>query len=422
MTRSQPRTTTQLSRRGALGLLAATSIVAGGTVLTGSAAAWAAQGGAGTGQPQPGPVPRALRPGGELDQLIEREAARDEFSGTVLLAHRGRAVLARACGMADKALAVPVTIDTRFDLASVTKAMTATAVAQLAQRGAIAFDATLGSYLDGFPAAVAGTVTVHQLLTMTSGMDNYYLDPAWYPQSTQWTSPEQVFDGTMAVIRRQPLRFTPGTGYNYSNSGFVLLGAIVAQVSGQSYWDYMRRHVFGPAGMTSTDFNTRPHVLRLLADGELAHAYAAPRNGGPRVDVSGNPMYIGLPDGNNGPQTTAPDVVRFATALRDGTLLTGAYAHLILAGRYPLTPPAGAIPPRQSWMSGYGLEDTIANNRHILSHAGNGPGIANNLDIFPALDWTAVVLSNYDLVPFGTTTEQTPIVELERQLVTEQAG
>jgi CubicO group peptidase (beta-lactamase class C family) len=363
-----------------------------------------------------------LRPGGALDQLVSQEAARDAFSGNVLLAYRGRAVLARSCGMADKDQSIPNTVNTRFGLASVTKAMTATAVTQLSQQGKIAFDATLGTYLDGFPAQVADTVTIHQLLTMTSGMDNYYYDPAWLPQSEQWASASEVLDGTMAFIRRQPLLFTPGARYSYSNSGFVVLGAIVARVCGLPYWDYMRQHIFTPAGMTRTDFYTRPQVLEMLANHELAHAYAAQRNGGPRVDASGDPMYIGLPDGAGGPMTTAPDLLSFAVALRGGNLLNRAYTELVLAGKMPLLPPANAVPPRQAWLSGYGLEDTITHNQHILSHAGNGPGIANILDIYPYLDWTAVVVSNYDLVPFGTSTEWTPIVELARQLITQQAA
>ncbi len=420
MTPRQPPEGQRPSRRTALALLGASTLAAGGAALAAPRAALATQS-APPADPG-GPVPPGLRPGGEFDQFVREQAAQDQFSGNFLIAYRGRPVLARSYGMADKALSVPNALDTLFALASVTKAMTATAVLQLAQQGKLAFWETLGTYLSGFPAPVAETVTVHQLLTMTSGMDNYYYDPAWQPQSRTWTTAAQVLDGTMGFVRKQPLLFTPGTAYSYSNSGFVVLGAIVQQLSGKPYWDYMRQHVFAPAGMSRTGFYTRPQVLALNAKHELAHPYSTQRTGGPRVDLFGDPIFIGLPDGAGGPYTTTPDLLSFATALQDGTLLNPAYAELILNGKFPLTPPASTSPTWQSWISGYGLENTIINNQHVLGHSGNGPGIAAGIDIYPDLNWVAVILENYDLTPFGTSTQMSPAADLERQLITQQAS
>jgi CubicO group peptidase (beta-lactamase class C family) len=421
-TPSAPR----LSRRTALGLLGASALAAGGAAL--SMPAVEASGLSGCGAP-PRPAPRDLRPGGEFDRFVRQQAEQDLFSGNVLLAYRGRPVLSRSYGMADKALSIPNTQNTLFGLASVTKAMTATAVIQLAQRGALTFPATLATYLGGFPSEIANAVTVHQMLTMTSGMGNYFFDPAWQPASKTWTTAAQVLDGTMGFIRAQPLLFTPGTQYSYSNSGFVVLGAIVQEVSGQPYWDYMRQHIFTPANMSRTDFYTRPQLLALNANHELAHPFAAQRNGG-RIDFFGTPAYIGLPDGAGGPYTTALDMLGFAVALQDGTLLDRARARQILNGKFPVTPsaktnpgvPPDLSPPWESWMIGYGLEDTIINNQHVLGHSGNGPGIATGLDMYPDLDWVAIILENYDLVPFGTSTEVSPIAQLERRLITQQAS
>jgi len=379
-----------------------------------------------------GPVPEGLRPGGEFDRFVRRQAEQDLFSGTFLLAHRGRPVLAGSFGMADKALAVRNTLDTRFALASVTKAMTGTAVVQLAQRGVLALPATLGTYLGGFPSAIANAVTIHQLLTMTSGMGNYNVGTNWLQEAPTWTTPAQVLEGTMAIIRQQPLLFIPGTQYSYSNSGFVVLGAIVQEVTGLPYWDYLRQHVFGPARMTRTDFYTRPELLALNASHEVAHPFAAQRSGG-RVDVFdtfGTLLYIGLPDGAGGPHTTAPDMLGFALALQDGTLLSRSRARQMLNGKFPVTPSAATnpgVPPDvartwQSWTIGYGLEDTIINDQHVLGHSGGGPGIGTGLDIYPDLDWVAVVLANYDFAPFGVSFETSPIGVLERRLVTEPAA
>jgi CubicO group peptidase (beta-lactamase class C family) len=419
-----PPTSARLSRRTALGMLGASALAAGGAALIVPGIAEASGG-----DDQPQPVPPGLRPGGEFDQLVRQQAEQDLFSGNVLLAYRGRPVLSRSYGMADKAQAIPNAPNTRFLLASVTKAMTATAVVQLVERGELALPATLGTYLGGFPTAIADTVTLHQLLTMTSGMGNYSDDPAWFPTSKTWTTAAQVLDGTMAFVRNQPLRFTPGTQYFYSNSGFVTLGAIVQQVSGQSYWDYMREHIFGPAGMGRTDFYTRPQVLALDAKHEVAHPFAASRSGG-RTDVFSLLLqFIGLPDGAGGPHTTAPDMVSFASALQDGRLVDAARAREILSGKFPVTPSEHTnpgVPPNvastwQSWMIGYGLEDTIIDDQHVLGHSGNGPGQATGLDIYPDLDWVSVILENYDLAPFGTSTEVSPIAQLERRLITQSS-
>lgn len=352
----------------------------------------------------PRPIPESLSPGGEFDQFLRSQAEQDLLSGNVLLAYRGRPVLSRSFGVADKALSVPNKPNTLFALASVTKAMTAAAVLQLAERGAVALPATLGTYLPDFPAEIAA-VTIHQLLSMTSGLGNYYSDPAWLSESKTWTTAAQVLDGTIAFIKNQGLQFAPGTGYSYSNSGFVVLGEIVQEVSGQPYWDYMRQNVFSRAGMSRTDFYTRPQLLELDTNHELAHPYGSQQSGG-RMDVLGTSMYIGLPDGAGGRYTTAGDMLSFAGSLQDGTLLDAARAKQILNGKFPVTPSETtnpAVPPDvsrhwESWVIGYGLEDTVINGEHVLGHSGNGPGIATGLDVYPDLDWIAVILENYDLV------------------------
>lgn len=202
-------------------------------------------------------VPAGLRPGGELDQLVADKAARDEFSGSLLLTHRGRTVLARSHGMADKQRAIPNAHDTAFALASVTKMATMVAVAQLAQQGALSYREPLGTYLDGFPEPIAAA-TVHHLLTHTSGLGDYHNAPGYKEAEGTWTSPEQVMAGITGFIRGSQPAFPAGAGYAYSNSGYHLLGEIVARVSGTSYYDYVRRHVFAAAGMSRADFVTKP--------------------------------------------------------------------------------------------------------------------------------------------------------------------
>jgi CubicO group peptidase (beta-lactamase class C family) len=370
MTSYQLDGTGPLSRRLVLGLLGSIPVAAGAAVATGGSARAST---AGCGQPPP-PPPQGLQPGGTYDQQLARLAAQDQFSGTVLLVYQDKPVLARAYGMADTDKGIPNRPDTIFALASVTKLFTAVAVIQLAGQGKVGLYQTLGSYLDGFPARIAGTVTVHQLLTHTSGMGDFLGSPAYQRQHLSWASAAEVMDGITAIVKQAPLLSTPGTQYSYSNSGYATLGAIVAQVSGQSYYDYTREHVFAPAGMTRSDFYTKP---QWLTDPDIAHpcSSSAPGGkspappGGQRTDVISEEDFIGNPAGNA--FSTAPDMVRFARALTGGRLLSPVWAGLMTSGKVPLPPQRI---PSQLNMTGYGPDIRIVSGRIVVGHTGGAAG------------------------------------------------
>lgn len=386
------------SRRSVLGLLAAAPVAAG--LIT-------------AGQPAQASVSRSipadLRPGGKFDRFVAERAAKDLFSGVVLLAYQGRPVLRRAYGMADKASSVPNRLDTRFDLASVTKIFTAVAVAQLAQQSKIAFHEKLGTYLRGFPEEIAQTVTVQQLLTHTSGVGRPAVgtEP---PTRPEWDTIQKLWDGTAKAIRALPPQFTPGTQFRYSNDGFFLLGEIVAAVSGRSYYDYVRENVFTPAGMSHSDFFTKTQVT---ADRSIARPYAT-QPSGPRIDFTTSDFFPFAGGPHRGAYTTAADLLAFVRALRDGTLLAPAYAELFTTAKTIMPPSEQPGLTRQYLFYGYGFTDAIVNDRHVVGHSGGAAGAANNLDIYPGLDWTAMVLGNYD-------TSVAPIVETARQIITGDA-
>ncbi len=337
-------------------------------------------------------VPVQLRPGGEFDQFMARLAAQDAFSGTMLVVHGGRTVFSRSYGLADKARSIPNTADTIFCLASVTKLFTAVALAQLVQQGHVSFERTLGTYVDGFPAAIADNVTVHQLLTHTSGMGDYHALDGYWSAAAGWTTAAQVLTGTMDFIRDAPLSFTPGTGHQYSNSGFAVLGAIVQQVSGQPYYDYIRRHVFRPARMTSSDFYTKP---QWESDRRIAHPYSK-QPSGQRIDtLDQRPLFVGLPDGDA--FATASDLVRFARALRDGTLLAPAYRDLVVGAKFPVAnlPAMGTLPAKYVFEA-YGPGATLRDGTWAVGHNGGSQGVSTLVEWYPPADWVAVKLSNHD--------------------------
>jgi CubicO group peptidase (beta-lactamase class C family) len=402
MTREPLTARGRLSRRSALGLLGAASLAAGGAVaLTGDAHA-----SSGPGAAPAGPPPAALLPGGAYDKFVSGLAAQDMFSGTVLLARHGKSVLVRSYHDADKAKHVPNQTDTSFYLASVTKFLTGAAVTQLAAQGKVDFYATLGTYLDGFPSDIADHVTVHNLLTHTSGFPGNQKTGA--PPS--WPTPTAAFEGTLALLRTQKLAFTPGTDYTYSNANYFLAGAIIAAASGQAYWDYMPQHIFGPAGMTNSGFYS---AQQWLTDPRIAHNYGPPVPNGQRQDITSQAAAAATPNGWNGAGgafCSAPDLLHFALALTDGTLLPRGWGGLLAGGRYPVSPEQHyADQPPGITLIGYGPEERMIGGQRAYGHTGaleirvpgsSQPGGGSaDLSIYPDLDVIAVVLSNYYLYP-----------------------
>ncbi len=355
----------------------------------------------------------ALQVGLEKSRRRDLAIFNDQFSGVLLLAHSGQPVLARAYGMANKQLSIPNTVETVFAGASLGKIFTGIAIGQLASEGKVDPRATLGTYVDGFPAEVANSVTLHQMFTHTSGMDNYQNSPVWQAKSRQWTSAQQEFDDTMAIIKQQALLFSPGTGYNYSNSGYYVLGAIAAEVSGETFPDYVREQIFVPAGMSnagyypSSQWKTNP---------DFAHAYGPVQSDGTRPDITARSTGEGVGGGAGGAFFSAPDLLNFALALQKNTILKRAYKELFTSGKYPIraSDQKADQPQAQTFSTAYGAEERIVNNRRIFGHGGAAPvpgGISTNLSIYPELDWVAVILNNYyiDIAPF---------LELQDRLIT----
>lgn len=358
-----------------------------------------------------GRVPRDLLPGGAFERFVADLAANDQFSGTVLLAHRGRPVLTLAHGMSNVDSSVPNRADTRFGLASITKVFTAVAILRLVAEGRVSLQEKLGTYVDGFPAEIADEVAIHHLLTHTAGVGRSALNPPQPPGREEWDTVREVWEGTLEFLRglpRQP--FPPGAEYRYSNDGFFVLGAVVEAVAGMPYYDYVREKVFRLAGMADTDFDTRPEVL---ADERVARPYATRREDGTRYDFAATTAFPFVGDPANGAFSTAADLLRLAEAVWDGRLLGRTYTELMTSGKVPTRPADHGTSPEYLTHYGYGHVATVANGMRVSGHSGSGPGAANNIDVYPDLGWVAIVLSNYD-------TPVRPIVELARRLITQQ--
>jgi D-alanyl-D-alanine carboxypeptidase len=324
----------------------------------------------------------------EVEQLAERLTRADQFSGVVLLKHHGRPIVERAYGLADRDASGANTPDTTFALGSVSKMFTAVLVAQLVEQNRVRLDATIGSLLPDFPDGPAKSqVTVHQLLTMSSGIpDVFRLPPFW----TVLASARTLTD-FWPVFATAPLEFTPGTKWAYSNSNFLVLGAIVEHGFGEAFTTAAERRVFQPAGLAHTNYRAAP-------SSRPARGYTHLRPGAPLDSKPDNERWysaweedagsadpVAAPMG--GGYSTAGDLVRFADALTGARLLNRPTTERVTAGY---------VAADYGGREGYGFETRVVNRVRILGHQGASPGVSNQVDVYPDLGYVLVVLGNSD--------------------------
>ncbi len=263
--------------------------------------------------------------GGHLDSL----AAQDRFSGVVVLARNGTPVFQRSSGMADREAGARNAVDTRFNVASINKAFTAMAIRQLADAGKLALTDTLIEHLPDYPNPdVAKRVTIAQLLGHTSGIGGNIFEA---PPGGSRDDLRRTAD-FLALFARGPLQFEPGSRRQYSNAGYIVLGAVIERLSGMSYYDYVRTRVFEPPGMTSTGSYAKDSLPANTAVGYT--------RGGPGTEPQGPPqpnteLLPGCGSSAGGGYSTAGDLLRFARALRDGRIAGGPPAGLGVAGGAP---------------------------------------------------------------------------------------
>jgi CubicO group peptidase (beta-lactamase class C family) len=315
-------------------------------------------------------IPRLDQAGAIAALAAQADAAvaEDAFSGVLLVARGDEVLLQRAWGLADRAAGTPVTLDTRFRLGSMNKMFTAVAVLQLVGAGRLSLEGSVGQSLPGYPNADIAKVTIRQLLTHAGGTGDIF-GPAFDQHRLSLKTHE---DYVRLYGARGPTH-PPGQVHEYSNYGYVLLGAIIERASGLAYEDYVARHVFAPAGMHDT--GALPEDVDVPG---RARAYT--RKDGAWVDAADTLPYRGTAAG--GGYSTAGDLLKFARALRAGILLSP--ASLAEATR------------RQTPWYGYGF---MVGQRHSVAgfgHGGGAEGMNASLGIFPAQDTVVIGLANLD--------------------------
>lgn len=315
-----------------------------------------------------------------LDTFIGRLADADIFSGTVLVARGGEPIYRRAFGLASREFGVPNRIDTLFNIGSLNKMFTSVAVARLVEQGVLAYEDTVSRYVPEYSHA-AETITLHHLLAHLSGVGSY-----WNEQFESNRVHVRTVQDFLSLFMHEPLAFKPGERWLYSNGGYVLLGAIIERVTGQSYYDVVRELIYRPAGMLHTDAYEVDRPIQNLAVGYTHVNHAGLRELGPHRNNLFMHVIKGGPGG--GGFSTVEDLLRFDHALRRHKLLNPALTGLILSGKVELR--------GSDLQYAYGFFDRQINGRRIVGHSGNFPGIGAQFDMFMESNWTAAILSNVD--------------------------
>ncbi len=199
-----------------------------------------------------------------IEALIKRAAEHGVFSGSVLVAQKGRVIYRAGHGLANREWHQPNSPETVFRLGSLTKSFTAVAVMQLVQSGKLNLDDPIQKHLPQFPAAYGKQVTIRQLLTHQSGISNYTRLPGWFEGRYKQPIADADF---LKAITELPLEFEPGQGRRYSNAGYFILGKIIEAASGMSYADFVKKHITTPAGMTHTQHESYTRIIPNRADG-----------------------------------------------------------------------------------------------------------------------------------------------------------
>jgi CubicO group peptidase (beta-lactamase class C family) len=321
----------------------------------------------------------------ELETYLRKLAAAEQFSGAVLLADRGTPLVYQAYGLASRAFGVANRPDTKFNLGSMNKMFTGVAVTRLAQEGKLAFSDRLIAHLPDYPhAGVARQVTLHQLLTHTSGLGDYFTREFVSASKDRFRTVEDF----LPLFVNQPPAFAPGWRFRYSNAGYMVLGAVIERISGQSYFNHVRQHIYQPAGMTDTDAYETDHDTPNLAVG---YTQEADDSGRPGAGLRNN-LFLHVVKGGpaGGGYSTVADLVRFAEAMRQNRLLDERHTALVLDGKVDRGKDKGG------GRYGYGFTDERYRGTRIVGHAGGFAGISGQLDLYMDKGYTLAVLANCD--------------------------
>jgi CubicO group peptidase (beta-lactamase class C family) len=301
-----------------------------------------------------------------MEQIIQSFVADKRFMGTVLVARGNDILLDKGYGFADLEWNVPDSPKTKFRLGSITKQFTAAAILLLQERGKLSVHDPVKKYMPDAPAAW-DKITIFNLLTHTSGIPNFTSFPS-YPSLEPFSeTPEQL----VALFKDKPLDFQPGEGWNYSNSGYILLGYLIEKISGESYARFVQENIFKPLAMEDSGYDSNSAIIQDRASGYTP---------GPNGLVNAGYINMTIPFSAGALYSTTGDLLRWEQGLFGGKLLS------------PESLKEMTTPFKNSYA--FGLEVHTVNGHEVTEHNGGIEGFNTQLAYYPEDKLTVVVLAN----------------------------
>jgi CubicO group peptidase (beta-lactamase class C family) len=301
-----------------------------------------------------------------MEQIIQSSVTGQRFMGSVLVAQNDQVLLDKGYGFANLEWQIPDSPQAKFRLGSITKQFTAACILLLEERGKLKTDDPVKKYLPDAPAAW-DKITIYNLLTHTSGIPSFTGFPDYRSTEAQPTTPEKL----VARFRDKPLDFQPGEKWNYSNSGYVLLGYLVEKISGLSYKDFVQENIFKPLGMNDSGYDSNSAIIL-----HRAYGYAP----GPNGPVNAGYIDMSIPFSAGALYSTTHDLLRWEQGLFGGKLLSATSLKKM------------TTPFKENYACGLGVR-TVHGHTEI-DHGGGIEGFNTELAYYPDDKLTIVVLAN----------------------------
>jgi CubicO group peptidase (beta-lactamase class C family) len=313
----------------------------------------------------------------KVDEYVNAYVKMGRFSGSILIAQNGEVLVSKGYGMANYEHDVPNTPQTKFRLGSITKQFTSMAIMQLQEKGLLNVNDPIIKLIPDYPE-VGEKITIHHLLTHTSGIPNFTSFPD-YVKTMMIPSPVEK---TVERFKDKPLEFEPGEKYSYSNSGYVLLGYIIEKVTGKSYEEYIEENIFKPLNMKDTGYD---HYITLLK--HRATGYDLTDDGPVNADY----IDMTIPHAAGALYSTVEDLYTWDRALYTEKLVSKSSLDKIFT------------PFKNNY--GYGWGITTLFNRTCTRHGGGINGFRSDIIRFVDNDACVVVLSNIEGAPVNRISE-----------------
>jgi len=332
----------------------------------------------------------------KLEQILKEKHENKAFSGVVLIKRKEEELFRGCCGYANRSFRVPNTFNTKFRIASIGKMFTAVSVLKLIEEGKFSLDTSIKHYLDLQDSEISEEVSIHSLLTHTSGIGDYFdeenddWDMMWLNNPIY--NMRKHLDYYRIFSKKAPA-FRAGEKFKYNNAGYILLGMAIEKASGLPYFDYVRKELFNKYGMHNTDF-----ISLEMVDDDVAEGYIPVKSENGEITGWKRNIYSITPEAaaDGGASSTAQDLIRFLQLLKSGAILSKAMTSKIFE---PHILDEGANGARgYIWKQGYANCFIIDQNEKIVrgGHTGEEYGFSCRIYYYPQKDVDVVILANQD--------------------------